>query len=79
MSLARITPFLSASTTVEQSTAVHTVAAAAGRVRMKQEMTALTLGVQSDALRLQQVQAQLQKLLCRVHCVPREPHGYEPP
>ena len=38
---------------------MHTVAAAAGRVRMKQEMRALTLGVQSDALRLQQVQARL--------------------
>ncbi len=61
--MARITPFLSASTTVEEGNAVHTVAAAAERVRIKQEMTALTLGVQSDALRLQQVQAQLQKPL----------------
>ena len=42
---------------------MHTVAAAAGRVRMKQGMTARTLRVQSDALKLQQVQAQLQKPL----------------
>jgi hypothetical protein len=47
VSLARITPFLAASTTVEQSTAVHT--AVAERVRMELETISLTLRVQSDA------------------------------
>ena len=64
-------------TTVERSTAELT--AAAERLRMEQETQLLTLRVQSDALRLQQMKAQLQKLLCRVHRVPRGPHGYEPP
>jgi hypothetical protein len=50
VSLARITPFLAASTTVEEGNAVHTAAAAAERVWIKQEMTALTLRMQSDAL-----------------------------
>jgi len=58
-------------TTVERSTAELT--AAAERLRMEQETQSLTLRVQSDALRLQQMQAQLQKLLCRVHRVPRGP------
>ena len=62
-------------TTVERSTAELT--AAAERLRMEQETQSLTLRVQSDALRLQQMQAQLQKLLCLVHRVPRGPHGYE--
>ena len=51
--MARITPFLAASTTVEQGTAVHTAVAAAERVWMEQETAALTLRMQSDALRLQ--------------------------
>ena len=71
MSLARITPFLAASTTVEQGTVEHT--AVAERVRMELETASLTLRVQSDALRLQKMQAQLQKLLCRVHRVPQGP------
>jgi hypothetical protein len=61
--LARITPFLAASTTVEQGTVEHT--AVAERVRMELETISLTLRVQSDALRLQHMQTQLQKLLCR--------------
>jgi hypothetical protein len=72
--LGRFPPSLAASTTVEQ-TAEHS--AVAERVRMEQDMTALTPRVQSDALRLQQVQTQLEKLLCRVHL--EDPHGYEPP
>ena len=71
MSLARITPFLAASTTVEQGTVEHT--AVAERVRMELETASLTLRVQSDALRLQKMQAQLQKPLCRVHRVPQGP------
>jgi hypothetical protein len=50
VSLARITPFLSASTTVEEGNAVHTAAAAAERVRMELETISLTLRMQSDAL-----------------------------
>ena len=60
--LGRFPPSLAASTTVEQ-TAEHS--AVAERVRMELETISLTLRVQSDALRLQQVQTQLQKLLCR--------------
>ena len=48
-----------------ERTTEHTGAVTAERVRMEQETTALTLRVQSDTLRLQQVQAQLQKLLYR--------------
>jgi hypothetical protein len=66
-------PFLAASTTVEEGNAVHTVAAAAERMWIKQETASLTLRVQSDALRLQKMQAQLQKPLCRVHRVPQGP------
>ena len=66
-------PFLAASTTVEEGNAVHTAVAAAERVRIKQETASLTLRVQSDALRLQKMQAQLQKPLCRVHRVPQGP------
>jgi hypothetical protein len=66
--LARITPFLAASTTVEQGTVEHT--AVAERVRVELETILLTLRVQSDALRLQQMQTQLQKLLCRSRGAP---------
>jgi hypothetical protein len=66
--LARITPFLAASTTVEQGTVEHT--AVAERVRMELETISLTPRVQSDALRLQHMQTQLQKLLCRSRGAP---------
>jgi hypothetical protein len=42
-----------------EAAAAAAVEAAAERLRLEQEMAALTLSVQSDALRLQQVQAQL--------------------
>ena len=69
--MARITPFIAASTTVEQGTVEHT--AVAERVRMELETISLTLRVQSDALRLQHMQhmqTQLQKLLCRSRGAP---------